>query len=254
MIKNYRDFLLEDSASDLNQKFSEYEKRMSDLLGTGFGSGTSDADNDDNDADFDDDGDSSGSSGEVKSNLSGTKKEMVDLVIKALDKYKITNPLIQKAILSTIGKESGFEKFSETTYRGTSPARIREVFGKRFSGMSDAEINSIKQDDKAFWEKVYGGEYGRKNLGNTQPGDGAKYVGRGFNGLTGRSNYKFYNDLLRKYGSKADILSNPTLLNTDREVAAEVNALYFLNGLNTPAAKESMAMQIKMILKILIQP
>lgn len=236
MIKNYRDFLLEDAASDLSQKFSEYQTRLANLLGTGFGTGGSFDDDDEDFDDFDSEG-SANVRGEVKSNFSGTKKELVDLVIKYLNKYKITNPLIQKAILSTIGKESGFEKFKETTYRGTSPARIREVFGKRFSGMSDAEINSIKQDDNAFWEKVYGGEWGRKNLGNTQPGDGAKYVGRGFNGITGRGNYKFYNDLLRKYGSNADILSNPDLLNTNKDVAAEVNALYFLNGLNDSATK-----------------
>jgi len=241
MIKSYRDFLLEDSFEDINQTFTEYQNRMADLLGAGFGQNGSVSDDDDDDFDDDDDDDvntaGSGVAGEVKSNFSGTKKELVDLVIKYLNKYKITNPQIQKAILSTIGKESGFEKFKETTYKGTSPARIREVFGKRFSGMSDAEINQLKQDDNAFWEKVYGGEWGRRNLGNTQPGDGAKYVGRGFNGITGRSNYTLYNDLLKKYGSKTDILSNPDLLNTDKEVAAEVNALYFLNGLNNPKIK-----------------
>jgi predicted chitinase len=236
MIKNYRDFLLEDSASELSQKFSEYQSRLSNLLGTGFGAGEDNSDDDDGD-DFDND-DNEGSSGatdvsgEVKSSFSGTKKELVDLVIKYLNKYKITNPLIQKAILSTIGKESGFENFKETSYKGTSPARIREVFPSKFAGVSDSEINSIKQDDAKFFDKVYAG----KN-GNTSPGDGSKYIGRGFNQLTGKSNYKFYNDLLKKYGSNVDILSNPDLLNTSKDVAAEVNALYFLNGLNDKATR-----------------
>jgi putative chitinase len=242
MIKSYRDFLLEGSSEDLNRTFAEYQNRLTDLLGSGFGVDGSNksVSSDDDDDDFDDadvNTTGSGETGEVKSNFSGTKKELVDLVIKYLNKYKITNPQIQKAILSTIGKESGFEKFKETSYKGTSPARIREVFGKRFSGMSDEEINRVKQDDNSFWEKVYGGEWGRRNLGNTQTGDGAKYVGRGFNGITGRGNYTFYNNLLKKYGSKADILSNPDLLNTDKDVAAEVNALYFLNGLNDPKTK-----------------
>ena len=47
---------------------------------------------------------------------------------------------------------------------------------------------------------------GRKDLGNTQPGDGAKFHGRGFVQLTGRANYA-------KYGAKIGIplLENPEL-------------------------------------------
>jgi predicted chitinase len=268
MIKSYRDFLLEDAASDLENKFSTLTSKIKDLTGLDLGgekpeekSGEKSGDSEEGKSDninpnskaaqmiklpqtskttsktTSQTNTGSTAGGGVKSNFSGTKKEMVDLVIKYLNKYQITNPFIQKAILSTIGKESGFEKFKETTYKGTSPARIRSVFGSRFSGMSDEEINRVKQDDNAFWEKVYGGEYGKKNLGNTQPGDGAKYVGRGFNGLTGRSNYQKYNDLLKKNGSSFDIISNPDLLNTNKDVAAEVNALFFQQGLMNPIIK-----------------
>lgn len=223
MIKNYRDFLLEDNTSDLSQKFDEYTSKIKSLTGIDLTGKKSS----DNSSDFDDDS-------EIKSNFTGTKKEMIDLIIKYLEKYNITNPIIQKAILSTIGKESGFENFKETSYKGTSVGRIKEVFGNRLSGMSDSEINQLKKDDSAFFNKIYGGEYGRKNLGNTDPGDGFKYIGRGFNQLTGKSNYQKYNELLRKNGINANIVSNPNLLNTNKYIAAEVNALYFLMGLLNP--------------------
>jgi predicted chitinase len=162
---------------------------------------------------------------------------MMSLVVKYLNKHGITNPLVQKAILSTIAKESGFTTTKETSYRNTSAARIKEVFGSRFSGMSDAEIDALKKDDNAFLEKVYGGEWGKRNLGNTNPGDGAKYVGRGFNGLTGRWNYQTYTDMLKKGGTNVDLISNPEILEKDPNISAEVNALYFITGLSDPIIK-----------------
>ena len=163
--------------------------------------------------------------------------KMIETVVKYLNKHGITNPVVQRAILATIGKESGFTATREASYKTTSPARIKQVFGSRFSSLSDDEINRIKQDDTAFWEKVYGGEWGKRNLGNTQPGDGAKYVGRGFNGITGRGNYQTYTDMLRKAGSSADLISNPEILEKSPDVSAEVNALYFLRGLSDPNIK-----------------
>ena len=163
--------------------------------------------------------------------------KMIELVVKYLNKHGITNPDVQRAILATIGKESGFTATREASYKSTSPARIREIFGSRFAGLSDEEINNIKKDDNQFWEKVYGGEFGRKQLGNIQPGDGAKYVGRGFNGLTGRSNYQTYTNMLKKAGTNVDLVANPELLEKSPEVSAEANALYFLSALSNPAIK-----------------
>jgi predicted chitinase len=163
--------------------------------------------------------------------LSGTQKKNADVVVAALNKYGIVNPLTQKAILSVIGKESGFIPQDEISYANTSNDRIRMIFGKRVSGLSDSELTSLKRDENAFWDKVYGGRYG-----NDKKGDGSKYRGRGFNGLTFKSNYKKYNRLLQENGVRVDIVSNPERLN-DIDIAAEVNALYFLNGLTNKASK-----------------
>ncbi|NJO16601.1 MAG: glycoside hydrolase family 19 protein [Thioploca sp.] len=45
---------------------------------------------------------------------------------------------------------------------------------------------------------------GRKDLGNTEPGDGPRFKGRGLIQLTGRANYKKYGDSIN-----ADLVSNP---------------------------------------------
>lgn len=53
---------------------------------------------------------------------------------------------------------------------------------------------------------------GRKDLGNVVVGDGVKFKGRGLIQLTGRTNYKDYNDYLVKGGMVVDLLKTPELL------------------------------------------
>jgi len=58
----------------------------------------------------------------------------MQIIQDALTTYNITNPLIQKAILATIAKESGFKpQIPEKSYKDTSNKRIREIFGARVS-------------------------------------------------------------------------------------------------------------------------
>lgn len=162
--------------------------------------------------------------------LSGDKKKNAQLVVDALKKYGIVNPLTQKAILSVIGKESNFIPKDEISYKNTSNERIRKIFGSKVKDLSDDELNRIKKTDE-FWDVVYGGRYG-----NDSPGDGAKYRGRGFNGLTFKGNYEKYNNLLKQHGTNVDIVRNPEMAN-DPEIAAELNALYFLDRLSSKHSK-----------------
>lgn len=70
----------------------------------------------------------------------------------------------------------------------------------------------------AYFTKHY---EGRQDLGNTEPGDGARFHGRGFAQLTGRANYLRYGDLIH-----VDLVADPDqALAPDN--AAEIFALFF---------------------------
>jgi predicted chitinase len=168
----------------------------------------------------------------VPKGKASSHKENIEIVISALNKYGIVNPLIQKGILSVIGKESGFAPKNEHAYNNTSNERIRKYFGSRVSNYTESELTDLKKDVDRFWDVVYGGRYG-----NDSPGDGSKYRGRGFNQLTFKDSYKKYNDLLKKNGTNVDIVNNPEMVN-DPKIAAEVAALFFLNRLNSRHSKK----------------
>jgi hypothetical protein len=128
--------------------------------------------------------------------------------------------------LAVVAKESAFIPKSEISYAGTSNSRIREVFGSRVSGLSEAQLTALKKNPRAFFNRIYGGQFAiGKQLGNTQPNDGYNYRGRGFNQNTGRGNYAM---LSKRSG--IDLVSNPDRMN-DPAVAAEALAIFFSNAL-----------------------
>jgi predicted chitinase len=84
---------------------------------------------------------------------------------------------------------------------------------------------------KYMEEEASGAEYeGRKDLGNTQPGDGPRYKGRGPIQLTGRSNYTTYGAALG-----LDLVDNPEQAAMP-QVGFRVAGLYWTKkGLNALA-------------------
>ncbi len=142
--------------------------------------------------------------------------ETAKLLIESLKKYNITNKFLVAGILATIYKETAFKLRPELGYGNTSNARIRMIFGKRLATLSEEQLSSLKKDDVAFFEKIYGGRYGNINVG-----DGYKYRGRGFNGLTFKGSYLEFGNKL-----KLDLVNNPDLLN-QIPIAAEALVVYY---------------------------
>lgn len=166
----------------------------------------------------------------ISTAVSADKEKNVKALVEAMKKHNITNPYTQKAILGVIGKESGFVPKNEVNYSNTSAERIRNIFKKKLGGLPDSEIDKLKANPEAFFNKIYGGRYG--NAEN----EGFKYRGRGFNGITFKGVYQKMQKLLDQFGKlgrRVDIVNNPDALN-EIDVAAEVAVLYFIDRAADP--------------------
>jgi len=71
---------------------------------------------------------------------------------------------------------------------------LHDTFGaSRISGADCERLgrsDAHPADQEGIANLVYGGEWGRDNLGNTQTGDGWRYRGSGYIQTTGRTNFK----------------------------------------------------------------
>jgi len=152
------------------------------------------------------------------SNFNSEQLSVIKILFEEMMKMGIKNPFAQIGILSVIDKESGFKSFKEMGYGGTSDSRIESIFGKR-----GTKCKHLKKNNPAFFDCVYGYKSGAK-LGNDQPGDGWKYVGRGLNGLTGKDNYRRYGNIIG-----VDLVSNPEQLE-DPRISAKVAIAFFTKG------------------------
>ncbi|WP_306253268.1 peptidoglycan-binding protein [Parvularcula sp. IMCC14364] len=130
-----------------------------------------------------------------------------------LKKYEINTPLRVAHFLGQGIIETGFLRFNEANLN-YSAAGLRRTFPTR---VTEEEAKRLARNPEAIANHVYG----RESLGNTQPGDGWKYRGRGFYRLTGRDNYRRYGEIIG-----IDLESNPELLD-DLNVSIEVAAAYF---------------------------
>lgn len=162
--------------------------------------------------------------------------QYASLLENAMKKYGITDPLDACFFLGNMKVESQqFKVLAENlNYAADS---LQKVFGK--SRISEAQAWAYGRiDDKvrartgskkpnqvanqvAIANTVYGGEWGRINLGNFGVNDGWNYRGSGFGQTTGYANFKTVSQAL--FGN--DILvANPGVLRTDPKIAADASA------------------------------
>lgn len=83
---------------------------------------------------------------------------------------------------------------------------------------------------------------GRKDLGNTSPGDGVKYKGRGYIQITGKSNYKAFSDVM-----KMDFVNKPQLLLDPKWALASACWFWQTRKLNALALKDDITAITKII-------
>ena len=148
-----------------------------------------------------------------------------DLILKELDAAGISDPKAQANIFAQIDRESGFRPRSENL-SGYSAKRLFELFGEgnklgnrpRFKTIKDAEA-VVAKGEQAVGEVLYGN---RADLGNTSPGDGYKYRGRGFIQLTGKDAYQKVGSIIG-----IDLVNNPDLAN-EPSVAAKIVPAFYL--------------------------
>jgi putative chitinase len=147
-------------------------------------------------------------------------------------KYDISTPKRQAAFIGQCQHESAnFKTLQENL--NYSAEGLMKTWPSRFPTLEIAN-QYARQPDKIA-NKVYSGR-----MGNTEDGDGAKYIGRGLIQLTGRENYGNCGS-----GIGVDLLSNPDLLITPEYAA--LSAGWFWNKKNLNALVDDVETMTKRI-------
>jgi putative chitinase len=147
--------------------------------------------------------------------------------------YDITSPRRIAGFLSQIGHESaGFKQLTENLNYRTDA--LIKLFGRHRITIEQAgqygRKPGQKADQQAIANILYGGEWGRNKLGNTQPGDGWRYRGRGLKQLTGRDNYARCGAAIGE-----DLINFPDRLLMPVNAALSAGWFWSTNGLNAIA-------------------
>jgi putative chitinase len=152
----------------------------------------------------------------------GIEGKWLEPLLETFEKYEINTPKRQACFLGQCMHESGGFKFLKENLNYSAKGLVA-TWPSRFPNEEYAEEYARKPERIA--NKVYSGR-----MGNTEDGDGAKYIGRGLIQLTGKDNYKAVTEALGE-----DLLANPQLLEEPRYAALSAGWFWNKKGLNALA-------------------
>lgn len=121
--------------------------------------------------------------------IPGNKKvdEWYNALVDILPKYDITTEARVAGFIAQCAHESGnFMTLEENlNYREET---LLKIFGRYF-GPGKRDAKEYAKNPEKIANYVYMDEFRSSKMGNTQPGDGWRFRGRGLKQLTGRENY-----------------------------------------------------------------
>jgi putative chitinase len=141
---------------------------------------------------------------------------------ETFEKYQINTPKRQACFIGQCMHESGGFKLLRENLNYSAKALIA-TWPSRFPDADIAE--KYARQPEMIANKVYGGR-----MGNTEDGDGAKYIGRGLIQLTGKDNYMAFGEAIGE-----DLVSNPQLVEQPRYAALSAGWFWNKRGLNALA-------------------
>ncbi|WP_058913322.1 glycoside hydrolase family 19 protein [Entomohabitans teleogrylli] len=146
----------------------------------------------------------------------------------AMAEFGITSPTDQSMFIAQVGHESaGFSRLIESL--NYTPEALVATFGRvritQYQADMLGRVPGRPANQEAIANLVYGGEWGKKNLGNYNAGDGWRYRGRGLIQITGLTNYRSCSAALGK-----DFLLVPDLLAQDEDAARSACWFYVSRG------------------------
>jgi putative chitinase len=149
---------------------------------------------------------------------------------KALPKYDITTPQRIAGFVSQCAHESGeFNQLIENL--NYSQQSLERVF-PRYFGPGKRNAAEYARNPEKIANYVYMDENRTSKLGNTQPGDGARFIGRGLKQLTGRDNYT-------RFAKDYDMTAEQAAEWLETKEGALASALWFWNTKNLNAVADT---------------
>jgi putative chitinase len=141
---------------------------------------------------------------------------------ETFEKYQINTPKRQACFIGQCMHESGGFKLLRENLNYSAKA-LMATWPSRFPDTDTAE--KYERQPEKIANKVYSGR-----MGNTEDGDGAKYIGRGLIQLTGKDNYKAFGEAIGE-----DLVSTPQLVEEPRYAALSAGWFWNKRGLNALA-------------------